>query len=417
MKQTDMNPKTRHYISMAWLAGALLLTGTSCQTDQSYPEGQTVEGVTLTLSASSSLQTRTTLPAYDGTADGTSIPGTQHVTDVFLYIYEQDADGQDYTCRAMQDVQWTERIGRTADGKLPTTTANLTYSVSYGFQTGKIYKLVAVGLDCAEDADEMRDYDGHNSAQTYGLPYSISTDSKLSQAVQMVERKTTDDLMHSEFFAGSIDFRPKTTEPTDIGMLVLYRRVAGLQVCLNRIPTEVERVRVLLYNSQNTQVPVIPADPDFVTSPYGGEAHYEEGRVLMDIGTDKFEIELRDPSSGVATDATYRCQSTAFLLPMDRPDSQQYDYTLMVEFVTTGITGIVGESTKVRLTKPWKGGDDLDFGEQYDIGTGIIDDLDKYLFPIEANHFYSLGTPSQPIDCSEALKRPKTLKLQNNEQT
>lgn len=407
MKQTDMNPKTRHYISMAWLAGALLLTGTSCQTDQPYPEGQTVEGVTLTLSASSSLQTRTTLPAYDGTADGTSIPGTQHVTDVFLYIYEQDADGQDYTCRAMQDVQWTERIGRTEGGKLPTTTAKLTYSVGYGFQTGKSYKLVAVGLDCAENADEMQDYDGHNSALTYGLPHSIGTGSKLSQAVRMVEGKTTSDLMHSEFFAGSIDFSPQTTEPTDIGTLMLYRRVAGLQVCLNRIPTEVERVRVLLYNSQNTQVPVIPADPDFVTSPYGDEACNEEGRVLMDIGTDEFKTESEAPSSGVATDATYRCQGTAFLLPMDRPDSQQYDYTLMVEFVTTGITGIVGESTKVRLTKPWKGGDDLAFGEQYDIGTGIIDDLNKYLFPIEANHFYSLGTPSHPIDCSNALKGQK----------
>lgn len=404
MKQTDMNPKTRHYINLAWLAGAFLLTGASCQTDQSYPDGQTVEGVTLTLSASSSLQTRTTLPAYDDTADGTSIPGTQHVTDVFLYIYEQDADGQDYTCRGMQDVQWTERIERTEGGKLPTTTANLTYSVSYGFQIGKNYKLVAVGLDCAENADEMPDYDGRNSALTYGLPHSIGTGSKLSQAVRMVEGKTTDDLMHSEFFAGSIDFSPQTTKPANIGTLVLYRRVAGLQVCLNQIPTEVERVRVLLYNSQNTQVAVIPAEPDFVTSPYGGGAHYEEGRVLMDIGTDEFDIELGDLSSGVATDATYRCQSTAFLLPMDRPDSQRYDYTLMVEFVTTGITGIVGESTKVRLTKPWKEEDNLAFGEQYDIGTGIIDDLDKYLFPIEANHFYSLGTPSQPIDCSGALK-------------
>lgn len=406
MKQTDMNPKTRRYISMAWLAGAFLLTGSSCQTDQPYPEEQTVEGVTLTLTTSSSLQTRTTLPAYDGTADGTSIPGTQHVTDVFLYIYEQDADAQDYTCRGMQDVQWTERIERTEEGKLPTTTTALTYSVNYGFQTGKNYKLVAVGLDCAESADEMPDYDGHNSALTYGLPHSISTGSKLSQAVRMVEGKTTDDLMHSEFFAGSIDFSPQTTEPANIGTLMLYRRVAGLQVCLNRIPTEVERVRVLLYNSQNTQVPVIPAVPDFVTSPYGGKACNEEGRVLMDIGKETFVAE-EEPGTGIVPTITYRCQGTAFLLPMDRPDSQQYDYTLMVEFVTTGITGIVGESTKVRLTKPWKGGDDLAFGEQYDIGTGIIDDLNKYLFPIEANHFYSLGTPSHPIDCSNVLKGQK----------
>lgn len=75
----------------------------------------------------------------------------------------------------------------------------------------------------------------------------------------------------------------------------------------------------------------------------------------------------------------------------------------MVEFITTGITGIVGESKKVRLTRPYQD-DQLQFEDEYDIGTGIIDDLNKYLFPIEANHFYCLGKPSKPIDCSQIFQ-------------
>lgn len=53
--------------------------------------------------------------------------------------------------------------------------------------------------------------------------------------------------------------------------------------------------------------------------------------------------------------------------------------------------------------KPWQNSDDLEFGEETDIATGIIDDLGKYLFPIEANHFYCLGTRSNPINCGDVL--------------
>ena len=28
----------------------------------------------------------------------------------------------------------------------------------------------------------------------------------------------------------------------------------------------------------------------------------------------------------------------------------------------------------------------------------------KYLFPVEANHFYCLGTPESPIDCTKVLR-------------
>lgn len=404
MGLTDMKYKIGCYIRRICWVGMLLVTGISCQDGRDITDGLIVEGVELTLLANSGLRTRTTLPIYEGTADGEGISGVQHVTDVFLYVFEQDADKQDFTCRAMQDVRWAEYQKQAEGGILPTHTSSMPYTVNYAFQAGKTYRLVAVGLDCGEKG-EMPDWDGRNSAYTYGLPDAIGTGTKLSQAIRMLDGRDTDDLMHSELFAGSLDFTPSDSKKVHLGTLTLFRRVAGLQVCLEKIPEDVERVRVLLYNSQNTAVPVIPADPDFVTSPFGGDAHHETGRVLMDIGKDSFLKEEIWEGTGVASKIVYSCQETVFLLPVNVPDKEMYDYTLMVEFISTGITGIVGESTKIRLVKPWKEEDNLELGSQYDIGTGIIDDLNKYLFPIVANHFYCLGTPKRPIDCSGALQK------------
>lgn len=403
MKLTYMYLKTVNCMNMFLLAAVIMTAICSCQNREDYPEAQTVDGVSFTITAESVLETRTILPTHDGTEDGVSSGGVQHVTDVYVYVFEQDEDTQDFTCRAMQDVQWSEHISRDENGKLPVTTEAMSYYISYGFQVGKKYRLVAVGLDCAENEEEMPGYDGHNSAMTYGLPYSIGEGSKLSEAVSLLDGRTTDDLAHSELFAGAIDFIPESSSKKNIGVLHLYRRVAGLQVCLTMIPKDVDCVRVMLYNSQNTKVPVIPVNPDFMTSPYGGSPYNEEGRVLINLGTDELERVGFEESTGIYN-YYYKCQTTAFLLPMDKPDSDIYDYTLMVEFITTNITGIVGETTRIRLTKP-HAGNELVFEEDYDIGTGIIDDMDKYLFPISANHFYILGTPGSPIDCSNVLKQ------------
>lgn len=48
---------------------------------------------------------------------------------------------------------------------------------------------------------------------------------------------------------------------------------------------------------------------------------------------------------GTSSDA-YQCSMTAFMLPMNIPDRERYDYTLVAEFVTTSITGIVGTSKR-----------------------------------------------------------------------
>ncbi|WP_162617779.1 FimB/Mfa2 family fimbrial subunit [Bacteroides ilei] len=392
-----------------------LLLGASCSKDDEPV--QTVEGVTVTISAQSDLQTRTTLPVYDGKDTdgkpiyGTKIDGVQHVTDVYLYVFEKNSGSGDYVCKSMQDVHWSERIDRDENGKLPITTSKLSYTISYKFDKNCIYRLVAVGIDNAKSNEEMQDYDGWNSILTYGLPDSIRTGSKLTDPITLQEGKTPTDMAHSEFFTGYIDYNP-LTQGTNLGIIDLWRRVAGLQVCLNQIPKEVERVRILLYNSQNTQVKLLPSAPqesetdkkiitDFITSPYGNDSFNEEGRVLMDKTFTEDDLYLPGSSKGVVSDYAYKCSLTAFMLPVNIPDRELYDHTLVAEFITTSITGIVGTSKKVRLNL--QNGNNLVFEDETDIGTGIIDDLDKYLFPIQANHFYCLGTPSNPIDCSKVL--------------
>lgn len=391
-----------HAVSCALTVCGFLLLGASCSKENEPV--QTVEGVTVTIAAQTDLQTRTSLPVYDEDY-GNNIRGVQHVTDVYLYIYEMDETGTDGECKARFNVGWREHFN-----SLPTETAAMQYTFAYTFVVGKTYRLVAVGVDGATEQDNMPDYDGMNSKETYGLPESIRTGSKLTDPITLQEGKTPTDMAHSEFFTGYVVFTPKPESNKHIGEINLWRRVAGLQVCLNQIPKEVERVRILLYNSQNTQVKLLPSAPaasgitDFITSPYGDDSFNGEGRVLMDKTFTEDDLYLPEPGSGVVLDYVYRCSLTAFMLPVNIPDRELYDYTLVAEFVTTSMTGIVGSSKKVRLIKPWQNSDGLDFEDETDIGTGIIDDLDKYLFPIEANHFYCLGTPSLPIDCSGVLE-------------
>ena len=393
-----------HAVFYALTVCGFLLLGASCSKENEPV--QTVEGVTVTIAAQSDLQTRTSLPVYDRDY-GNNIRGVQHVTDVYLYIYEMDEAGTDGECKARFNVGWREYFGA---NNLPNETAEMWYTFAYTFTVGKTYRLVAVGVDGAESEDIMQDYDGWNSILTYGLPESIRTGSKLTDPITLQEGKTPTDMAHSEFFTGYVDFKPASENDKNIGEINLWRRVAGLQVCLNLIPKEVERVRILLYNSQNTQVKLLPSAPaasgitDYITSPYGNDSFNEEGRVLMDKTFTKDDLYLPEPGSGVVSDYAYKCSLTAFMLPVNIPDRELHDYPLVAEFVTTSMTGIVGSSKKVRLIKPWQNSDGLDFEDETDIGTGIIDDLDKYLFPIEANHFYCLGIPSKPIDCSGVLQ-------------
>lgn len=384
----------KHFIFTLLAACVLLPAVTSCSNDTDSEPLQTVDGLTITISPQSDLQTRTTLPSYDGEY-GNNIEGIQHVTDVYLYIYEMNADNTDGVCKARFNVGWRDHFGE----ELPTATQSMTYQLSYPFVVGKTYRLVAIGVDGAESGDIMPDYDGMNSTFTYGLPTAVSVGSKLSAPVQLQNNMTTTEMAHSEFFTGYVEYKPQLAGDNQIKTIHLWRRVAGVQVFLTAIPEEVERVRILLYNAQNTQVNIIPQpEEDYITSPFGGNPFNDRGRVLMDIPIENFSGE---PGSGVSGGTIY--SMTAFMLPIGPPDREKYDYTLAAEFVTTSITGIVGTSKKIRLIKPGQNSDNLGLGEDTDIGTGIIDDLNQYLFPIEANHMYCLGTKSEPIFCFDVL--------------
>lgn len=344
-----------HAVFYALTVCGFLLLGASCSKENEPV--QTVEGVTVTIAAQSDLQTRTSLPVYDRDY-GNNIRGVQHVTDVYLYIYEMDEAGTDGECKARFNVGWREYFGA---NNLPNETAEMWYTFAYTFTVGKTYRLVAVGVDGAESEDIMQDYDGWNSILTYGLPESIRTGSKLTDPITLQEGKAPTDMAHSEFFTGYVDFKPASESDKNIGEINLWRRVAGLQVCLNQIPKEVDRVRILLYNSQNTQVKLLPSAPqesetdkiitDFITSPYGNVSFNEEGRVLMDKTFTEDDLYLPGSSTGVVSDYAYKCSLTAFMLPVNIPDRELYDYTLVAEFVTTSMTGIVGSSKKGTVDK------------------------------------------------------------------
>ena len=82
--------RIKYRLFMTLTVCGFLLLGASCSKDDEPV--QTVEGVTVTISAQSDLQTRTTLPVYNG-EPGFNIAGVQHVTDVYLYVFEKIADG------------------------------------------------------------------------------------------------------------------------------------------------------------------------------------------------------------------------------------------------------------------------------------------------------------------------------------
>ena len=134
-----------HAVFCALTVWGFLLLGASCSKENEPI--QTVEGVTVTIAAQSDLQTRTSLPVYDGDY-GNNIRGVQHVTDVYLYIYEMDEAGTDGECKARFNVGWREYFGA---NNLPNETAVMRYTFAYTFTVGKTYRLLAVGVDVADN--------------------------------------------------------------------------------------------------------------------------------------------------------------------------------------------------------------------------------------------------------------------------
>ncbi len=338
------------------------------------PEYETCT-ISLSLRTNDAIQTRTILQPHEG--DNGETQGSQHVTDVYLYFFE--GSGDNAKCVYVTDTDWFIYHGGYDSN--PSKTATQSYTISYTFKANTPHTLLAIGLDNQKFASTASDWDGITSGETYNLPEAITVGTTLGNAVaRLAAGKTVNDIAHSELFAGKIQFTT-TDKSMDIGTVNLYRHVAGIQAYFQPMTTTYKGVRVWLYKSRNTQVNLFEP-PYIVDSPYENET---EGKLILDIPFNMQEI-----GSGVVGREVFG--GTAFLLPEAKPDAEEFDYTLIAELVADYGTGIIGGNKRIKLVLD---GENLNF--QTDLGTGIIDDPNRYLYQIKVNNLYKLGSPSQPI--------------------
>ena len=354
---------------------ALLLPG--CGGDEGLNPGTSegTRGLTVTFSVNNEAKTAT-----GGTADivypseGLYI-GEQHTTDVFLYIFQ--GTGSDATCVACEDVGWSEHFG----GNLPVLTeeSRMSYEIKYkDFLYNVPYTLLAVGL--SKDAKTVYGFPGAIGGKESTTWEGIT----LGEAkAELVTGQTCDGINTSEIYVGTTaEFTPLSGKEVIVD---LWRRVAGVAGYFKNVPrsiddTPVAALRIVLYDKQNTALPLLereqaPVFKDYIDS----KTTDEDGDVLVYIPVST-ELGIEDVVSG-----------GAYVLPAPAP-SGAVDWTLRIELVDKD-GNVLDYSRRAKLPE----GDGLDPGITGG-GTGIIDTESAYRFPIVANHFYALGSPRNPID-------------------
>lgn len=388
--------RTRPYL---YLTGCLLamLTGSCSTGEEPADNGRTDKAYTIALAVNgtAALTSRTTVTEPDE-----NNRGKQHVTRVQLYIYEQDAANNDFTCVASEDVKWAHLTG--AQNGLETREQGYTTQFK-NYKDNTEYKFLAMGFDdtYTGTADNPT-YDNANSVAAYGQPDAIaSVGDKLSNGHFALQNNADVKLIAaSELFAGARTFTKADLEdgtarkePID-----LYRRVAGVMGWFKGLPETIDgktvnKVVLRLYDKQNTQVaflPILPngyTDPakvpnaeyvDYITSP-GTEA---ESNILT-----SYTVDTKDNGS---------FSLSGYVLPA-AASIQTGQSTL--ELAMLDADG--NELAKRRVL--YKSTDDKTTTRS---GTGIIDDpVDTgdspyYHYPLRANNFYRMGTKEAPIDLS-----------------
>ena len=346
---------------------ALLLPG--CGDEGLNPgTSEGTRGLTVTFSVNNEAKTAT-----GGTADivypteGVYI-GEQHTTDVFLYIFQ--GTGSEATCVECEDVGWSDHFG----SNLPVTTkeSQMPYEIKYkDFLYNVRYTLLAVGL--SKDAKTV-----------YGFPEAIEIGkTTLGEAkAELAAGQTCDGIKTSEIYVGTAEFTPLSGKEVKVE---LRRRVAGVAGYFKNVPRSIDRkdvaaLRIVLYDNQNTALPLLereqaPVFKDYIDS----KTTEDDGDVLVVISDDDLKFGIKEKVSG-----------GAYVLPAPAP-SGTGNWTLRIELVDS--EGNVLDSRRAKLPE----GDKLDPGITGG-GTGIIDTESAYRFPIVANHFYALGSPENPID-------------------
>lgn len=342
--------------------------------------------------------------------DNNNFSGLQHVTRVYLYIYEQDTDGNDYTCVAGEEVDWLHREGAMAG----LTTREQKYITKYqGYKDNVNYLFLAMGFDDTyTGTDDNPIWQGTNSVAAYGQPDKIvnvkkgdKEGDKLSAGYFKLQAGADVKVIaHSELFAGSKVYTRAQLAGKGTAEIDLYRRVAGVAGYFKNVPAsidgvtgvkEVAKVELRLYTSQNTQTYFLPKLPatgaytspgevpdgeyvDYITSPYSYERDSSPVLASYTVGSDQ--------------DDNGEFTLSAYLLPIKSPEGifEEDESTLQLTFYDA--EGFYIAHRRI-LQRPVT-----------TRGTGIIDlaDPEALHYPIRANHFYRIGTKQHPIDLGDS---------------
>lgn len=359
----------RRPIYIAWALLALLAGGCSDNSDTD-----------LTAEYRDAVPLDVRVSAEARAADGSQIVypdgqiGEQHTTTVHVYVFEGTGSEASYTgFRA--DVGWSDHFTRNPDPStqgLPHHTAQMRYRLGYRFTEGGSYTLLGIAVNRA-------------GRQAFGIPLDFPAGTTPQQLTARLQPQLgTASLRDAELYVGSRELTIDKSHQ-EVPTLEMHRRVAGVMGCFENVPERilhdgvlhpVTEIRIALYTAQNTALPLVarrqqPFFEDFIASPADGNG----GEVLLSI-----------PVAGIAPQGVV--QGGAYVLPAAAP--RRGVYTLHVDLTDNGT---LLRSIRVKLPA----NDGLDQG-QTGGGTGIIDAESAFRFPLVANHFYALGTPSAPID-------------------
>lgn len=354
---------------------AAMASFTSCSKDETSI--QDAKGTELVFS----LAPKAGLTRADAGRDVYSSEALQYVTDMKVYAFKKNADGNYvYTTVTTVETGNTPQSGY----DIPWEKGDLKheYKVTPKLEENDVYKFLAVGLDAGKtNFDEL-----------------VLNDKKIEEIVLAIKASSK----CREAFAGISEEITIPSSATQLKVnITLNRVVAGILGYFKNIPAkvadvDVKSVAVVMYTKPNTTVNLTT----------------KVGSIPFSADTEKTLISLAIPAGATVKDGIYEFTQTvparvkivansliggAFSMPMIAPTNGTY--TLQVQLRDNGSKALKTWNVKIDTKQ-----------------TGDTDD-NLRLYSLKANHFYSIGKkvsdgsivgpdpekpdPDQPTDLSK----------------
>lgn len=344
--------KTLHYIPLL-----IILFLSACTSDEAIiPPGTDGQGnVTFLFTAGSEIKTRTVLSSSEN---------LQHVEKVHLYIFKGTGDNATY--ESVRELAWPAP----ADVDYKTTERSYSITLAPG-----AYTFLAIGLD-------------DKSGATYNLPSAIAAGSTLADAkATLAAGKTKDDIAQSELFAGWAEALDVEESGNAAVIINLWRRVAGVLGYFKNVPADVQTIRVLLYEDQNTEVPLRKPTNDNVAdaTDFGDRTTgTTDNRILLSI--DKMANAYEDNSTPTSVSGVFK---GAYVLPKQAPTNMGVTHTLTVQTLKSdGITVVKNYNVIIQSATDSSTNNNIPVAE-------------TTKFPLYANRMYSIGSKLAPVDLGD----------------